>query len=205
MIRPRSGASLGLAVACLLAVGAGCAGHGSVYLIPLNPRKLNTTEQLVYQVTPRRCYYWIDESRLYIAMSDFHWSPLGEMHEREFALSFVLDGLPAGGARMYQANRRTMRLRSRDGLSNLRSASVAGLLTVWDFNQRRLHGRFRLIARKQSYFVLSGWGRSAPALVVGEFTAVEDRAAGEAILARTEQDALKRFPEASQQPLAATR
>ena len=195
MIRPRSGAFGGLAVAFPLAVGTGCASNGSVYLIPLSTKRLRTTEQLVHHVTPRRCYYWIDGNRLCIAMSDFQWSLLGEMHEREFALSFVLDELPAGDARTYQANRRTMRLRSRDGLSNTRSASMSGLLTVWDFKKRRRHGRFRLLARKQSYFVLSGWGGTMPALVVGEFTADKNREAGEAILARTEQDALKRIPE----------
>ncbi len=200
MILPRTGALLGLAVAFVLAVGAGCAGHGSVYLIPLNTKRLRTTEQLVYHVTPRYCYYWIDGNRLCIAMSDFQWSLLGEMHEREFALSFVLDGLPAGGARTYRANRRTMRLRSRDGLSNTRSASLSGLLTVWDFKKKRLHGRFRLYARRQSYFVLSGWGGTTPALVVGEFTAIENREAGEAILAQTEQGALERSPEIKPAP-----
>jgi hypothetical protein len=197
-LRPRRAAAR--TAACLLPIlllgaTAGCSTRGSILLIPINYKKLSTTESLVDSFTPTRSYYWVDdEQRLCIAMSDFKGSAFGEMFEKEFALSLVLDELPAGSARTYRANRQTMRLRARDGFSNFRSASLSGLVTVWDFRKKTLHGRFRLTVTKQTYSVLTGWANPAPAIAVGEFTATHNPNAGHPILTRTEQGPMKRPP-----------
>lgn len=173
----------------------GCAGHGSVHMIPLGPKPIKMTGPLIVPVAPKESYYWVNEQQeLCVAMRTKRHSLLGARFEREFILSLVLDGLPAGSARYYRVGRRALRAKTRAGFTHTRSASLSGTAVVWDYGRASLHGRFRLTAKQQSYSVLTGWHGDRRVLFVGEFTAVADQAAGERILARTEEDGMARPP-----------
>jgi hypothetical protein len=183
----------------LLALGAallsGCAGHAKVHTITLGSRKISTTRPLIVHFNPDKCYYWVDDKgRLCVAMRKNDWSPLGELFSREYVLSLVLDEPPAGSARNYRAERRTLRTRRRAGYTHTRSRSLGGIVAVWDYGRRTLKGRFRITALRQSYLVVTGWRNDARVFVIGEFTAVPDREKGEAILARTEEGPMARPP-----------
>lgn len=156
-------------------------------------KKISATAPLVQRITPDECYYWVNEkNELCLAMRAADWSILGDRFEREFILSLVLEGLPAGRARDYRVFRRTFRARGRAGYRYTRAASLAGIVGVWDYGRRKIQGRFRLSAKHQTYSILTGWGGDKGVLIVGEFTAVPDRGAGEKILAQTEERGMER-------------
>ena len=190
----------------VLLVLTGCGGHATIHQIPMGIRKISTTGALVRKTTPDECYYWVNEAgELCVAMREAKWSPLGKRFRSEFIASLVLEGLPARTARNYRVGRRTFRGRVEAGYKHTRSASLAGIATVWDYGRHRLRGRFRFSAKHQSYSVLTGWGSNKGLLVVGEFTAVPDRRAGERILARTEERGLERGPPRATKTKRATR
>jgi hypothetical protein len=177
------------------ALSAGCAGHGLIHMVPVAGKQLTTTSTLIVKVSPDECYYWVnDKQELCIAMRETGGSLLGGRFEHDFTLSLVLAGPPAGPARHYRLNRYSLRAQNREGLAYTRSASLTGEAVVWDYDTSRLHGRFRLIAKHQSYSVLTGWRGDARVSLVGELTAVPDRQAGERILALTEKDGMARKP-----------
>ncbi len=192
LLQTRSVAMLALVAVALI---GSCAGRASVHLIPTGPTPIPTAGPLLIELSPKECYFWIDDDgRLLLAMRAHHASLWGSGFEREFILSLVLKKVPAGSARYYRATRRTMRARYRHGLGHTRAASLTGSVLVSDFGTSRMKGRFRIKAKQQSYFVLTGWGRDALVLFVGEFAAVENRIHGERILARTEESGMERLP-----------
>ncbi|MCH8148748.1 MAG: hypothetical protein IH987_12250 [Planctomycetes bacterium] len=182
-------------VLVLLALG-GCRGHGVVHLVPSGTAKISMRKPLLVEIHPTECYYWVtDENQLCIAMRQIRHSLFGVRGRREFILSMVLEGVPASVGRNYRAGRRTMRAHRHRGLSHSRLASLVGIVSVWDFDQRKLRGRFRLSTKQQTYSVLTGWGSDRRVLVIGDFTAIKDRKAGEALLARTEERGMARDTE----------
>ena len=186
-----------LGCALLLAL-SGCRGHGVVHLVPTGSAKISMTKPLLLEIHPTECYYWVtDENQLCIAMRQNKHSLLGKWGRREFILSMVLEGVPAGVGRNYKANRQTMRAHRHKGLSHARLASFAGIVSVWGFDQKKLRGRFRFSTKQQTYSVLTGWGSNRGLLVVGEFTTVPNRKEGEALLARTEERGMQRGPKRS--------
>ncbi len=185
-----------LGCALLLLALSGCRGHGVVHLVPTGTAKISITKPLLLEIHPTECYFWVtDENQLCIAMRQNKHSLLGKWGRREFILSMVLEGVPAGAGRNYRAGRRTMRAHRFKGLSHSRIASLAGIVGVWDYDQRKLRGRFRFSAKQQTYSILTGWGSNRGLLVIGDFTAIPNRKAGEALLARTEQHGMERGKE----------
>ena len=173
-----------------------------MHIIPTGPTPIPTAGPLLLELSPKECYFWTDgDDRLLLAMRAFHPSLWGPFFEREFILSLVLEEVPAVPARYYQATRRTLRARYRDGLGHTRTASLIGSVLITDFGTSRPRGRFRIKARQQDYFVLTGWGRDTLVLLVGEFEAVEERLRGERILARTEESGMERLPRGTPIPV----
>lgn len=167
---------------------SGCAGHGSLYLVPLDTKRIGQAGELVARVRADECYFWTDEKQqLCLAMRAFEGSILGGRFEKELLASMVLEGLPAGSTRDYRMDQRTFRSKSRAGCVHLRSASLAGVIRVWDYGKERIRGRFRVVTKQQSWSVLTGWTGDARVMVVGEFSAVGDRHAGERIAEQAEE------------------
>ena len=179
-------------VLVLLAL-SGCRGYGVVHLVPTGTAKISMTKPLLVEIHPTECYFWVtDKDRLCIAKRQIKHSLFGARGRKEFILSMVLEGVPASVGRNYKANRRTMRAHRQKGLSHLRIASLTGIVGVWDFDRRKLRGRFRFSAKQQTFSILTGWGSDRGVLVIGDFTAIPNRKAGEALLARTEERGMKR-------------
>jgi len=173
--------------------GGGCTGSARVHVIPLGGKQISASAPLLQQVHPNECYYWIDgRGRLCISMRWQERSLFGKLFEKEFSLSIVVESPPAQESRDYRIDLRTVRLRSREGLSNARAGSLAGSLAIFEFEQGRLRGAFRFTGRRQTYSVLTGWAGDMNVLYLGEFRAVLDPRRGEAILRETEEGALTR-------------
>ena len=191
---------MGCAFALALSL-AGCSGRALVHTIPLGTQKINTEGPLLLRESLHECYYWVNDKReLCIAMRTFHRSLFGKLLEREFVMSLVAPGTPAAESRDYKVDRSTARVFSRFGIYPQRGGSQSGILTVWDFGRGRLKGRFRFNARQQTYSVLTGWSAATVSMYVGEFTAVENRQRGEAILKQTEEAGLGRDQPARPSP-----
>ncbi len=171
----------------------GCTAPASVHIVSIGGKRLTATSPLVVKVSPDECYFWLsDDDELCIAMRGASGSIFGKQHEREFILSMILDGPPAGRGRHFPLNRYSVRMKGRDGFVYTRAASLAGEAIVWDYDTGRLRGRFRTIAKHQTYSILTGWRGDARVVIVGEFSPRRDARAGKAILARTEEEGMER-------------
>jgi len=181
------------ATALTLLTAAGCAGHATVHMIPLGTKRIDTTAPLIVSVSPDECYFWVNEQEeLCVAMRSHFRSTFGKRFEKEFLLSMIAKGLPAGSGREYRMDRRTARVRRDAGYAHTRAASLSGIFAVWDYRRNQLRGRFRFTAKEQSYSVLKGWSGNDAVLVVGEFLAAEDRVRGERLLSKTVEGAMGR-------------
>jgi len=188
-------ASIALVLTLTALCLAGCAGRAKIHTIALGSKRISTTGPLIVRTEPEQCYWWInDEGRLCVAMRRSGRVPFGQLRGGEFLLSLDLGKPPAGTARDYKVDRRTLRMRRDAGYNHKRAASLRGIAAVWNFGRKTLKGRFRTTALRQSYLVLTGWRAEAQVLMVGEFTAVHNRKKGEAILARTEEGGATRPP-----------
>ncbi|MGD2109391.1 MAG: hypothetical protein PVI86_08355 [Phycisphaerae bacterium] len=148
------------------------------------------------QVAPDECFFWVnDENELCIAMREASPCFVGETRRREFVLSLVLGEPPAGAARHYRLTRQSARMKDRKGFCYTRAASLSGEAIVWDYGPRRLRGRFRMVAKHQTYSVLTGWRGNSRAIIVGEFVARRNDEACRDILARTETGGMERKAE----------
>lgn len=188
------------AISVAAVVAAGCSA-GRVSLLSLNFQRIESTGPLIEDVRPTESYYWLNDSgQLCIAMAMRKTCFRPQVAGEEFYLSIVLDELPADSARTYKVNSDTFRGRQRAGLSTVRFASLEGIVGVWNYGKGELRGRFQFRGLQQSYLVLMGWAYTRSLIGVGEFRARPDRKRGEALLSRTEQEAMKRRPPEQRAP-----
>ncbi len=176
---------------------SGCTGHAEVHIVPLGTKRIDTKAPLIVRVSPDECYFWVnDQEELCVAMRSHSRSIFGKRFGKEFLLSLVAKGLPAGGGREYRMDRRTARVRHDAGYTHTRAASLSGILAVWNYRRNQLQGRFRFTTREQSYSVLKGWSGNSTVLLIGEFKAVHHEAAGKKLFARTEEGSMSRSAQA---------
>jgi hypothetical protein len=178
----------------VVSMGSGCAGRATVHLVPLGAKRMTVGEPLVTRIKPQECYYWTNEAgKLCIAMREFRPSILGRALGREFVASLVFDAPPSGPAAGFDADRETSRSVMDAGFLHTRAVSLSGVAAIWDYGERTLQGRFRIVTNQQSFLVLTRWGSDQRVLFVGEFRAVRDREEGERLLDRTERGEMGRF------------
>lgn len=171
----------------------GCHGSARLDLIPLGVQRIEAKAPLIYTLRADECYFWTDAAdQLCIACTDETAELFGEGTKTSLNVSLVLDGLPAHLARDYRASRRTLRGRANQRARHVRFASTGGIVAVWMDDKDRIHGRFRVLTRYQTFNVLLGWRGTQQVLLLGEFHAVRNRRRGESILARTEEDGMER-------------
>lgn len=184
----------GVAAALLSACAAGCAGQANLHIVPLGGKSFDSATPLIQKITAHKCFYWVDaeSERVHLSIRAHRPSLFGPQFSREFAISLVLDGLPAGATRQYRADRISLRAKYDAGLTHQRFASLTGVALIWDYGRARLKGRFRITAKRQSYLVLTGWGGDTGVLLLGDFTAAPGRRPSERIFAATESDGMNR-------------
>ncbi|MFQ5492007.1 MAG: hypothetical protein ACE5GE_14920 [Phycisphaerae bacterium] len=192
-LRPTVPTTLLLAVACL----AGCAGRATIHVIPADYDRISTVRDLNEVYHPAHACFWVNaRDELCLAFSTHPALEPDARPAESFDLSFVLEGQPAGPARNYLADRRTMRALIQKRIGRYRYGSLKGIVAVW-FDQHDpdlLMGRFRILANEQDHTWWRGWAGNRQVLFVGRFQAVRDVINGRAMLDRTEAGALKRPP-----------
>jgi hypothetical protein len=177
----------------LLTTAIGCHGSASYTIASLNMKRVSANEMLTLKIDASECYHWTNEfGELCVALRMNDGSILGKMFSRSSIASFVLSDPPVATGKNYKATRRTARFINHAGYSHTRSASLGGIIGVWNYDKPVIAGRFRLTTVQQSYSVLTGWAGKTHYLYVGEFRSVLNQTAGEAILAETEKDGMER-------------
>lgn len=194
--------ALGLA---LIAPLGGCTGSGEVKIVPLMRTDIAEREPLVQEVRVDEAYYWIEDQRVHVALRLERRSPLGLTFDFDWQLSLVLDGLPAGSARLYQLPPDSVRMVQTVGPDQRRSRTWTGVAVLHAPHRGTLSGRFHCNVRQQQFTLMGGWQPpplQAPMLiVVGRFDAVHDPIRGQAILEETQAAGFERTPRPNTAPL----
>jgi hypothetical protein len=153
-------------------------------------------EPLVQQVPVNEAYYWLEDGQLWVSLRCHRPSALGPAFEFDWAMSLVVEGLPAGSARLYQLKADAARVVQTAGADQRRSRGWTGVAVIQSPKNRRLEGRFHCNVRQQHFTLLHGWQPpplAAPMLiVVARFEAVEDAERGRAIRDETEAAGFER-------------
>jgi hypothetical protein len=183
-------------VGTLLAAG-GCSGGGNVRIVPLNRTDFTQREPLVQEVPVREACYWTGENgELNVGLRFHAGSLLGQAFAYDWQMSLVLDGPPAGSARLYNLRNNAVRIVQTAGADHRRSRTWSGIAVVHSPGGGRLKGRFHVTVREQIFTLLSGWQppplQAPMMIVIGEFDAVHDEARGRAIREATEAGGLER-------------
>jgi len=203
-IRPLGSSALCAAVLVL----CGCS-VGRVQVVPMLRSDILPRESLIASVEPHEGWYWKGENgKLNVVLARHDRSLLDKNLDARWAMSLVLDDMPAGRERLYRVNPRTVRLVESYGGSHRRAKSASGVVVIERSIGGRLKGRFHLLVRQQQFTALNGWGpplyRAPLAIMVGRFEVRPDAARGKPVLARTEADGFDRAADelAATQPAA---
>jgi len=175
-------------------VMAGCASSASLRFSDLNFKRLDPTDPLVVDVAANSCWWWIDGKKVCVAFNIGGTNQNGLGRHERLVFSLVLNGIPAGTEREYRFTRQALRCYRHLGSDHSRYASVKGVATVRLSAGDILSGRFRALAKKQVFHVLTNWTTVGQAFVTGEFTAQRSRERGSSILVQTEEQGMKREP-----------
>jgi hypothetical protein len=191
----RSSASSGVRGICFFGLITGITGcqSAAVHLIPTDQQRLEPDEPLLVTERAEQAWFWVeDEQRICLALArgDVLRKTTGARHT--FALSLVLEGLPAGSGRTYRVGARGLRAVLHDGALHERYVSTRGIVTIWRDTPRWLSGRFRLTVVRHQFQVLTGWVPAGNILLAGEFRAALNPTRGRPILAQTERESLPR-------------
>lgn len=188
----------------LVVLSTGCTGSGDIKMVPLLRADFTEREPLVQDVPVNEAYYWVENNRVNIALRCRRESLLGPAFDYDWQASLVLDGLPAGSARLYKLKPDAMRIVETAGANQRRSRTWTGIAVIGAPERGRLKGRFHVNVRQQQFTLLGGWQPhpfQAPMIVVaGRFDAVEDAKRGRAILHETEASGFERAAKPVTQP-----
>ncbi len=189
---------------CLALAGAGpfIAGCsvGEVQMVPWMRDDIRPREPLIGSIEPREAWYWQGaDGKLNIALARRDRSIVNKDLDLTWAMSFVLEGMPAGSEKLYRVNSQTVRQYQSFLGDHRRGKSAAGVVVIERSPGGRLQGRFHIWVRQQQFSMLTGWGpvwpRAPVAIVVGRFQADPDRGKGKPLLDLTEADGFDRASE----------
>ena len=201
-MRPRASA-VGCCIAATSALlCAGCArGNATLQIASLNYRSIDPPAARVMDVRASGCYWWTDDAdRVWVAFERRFHSLLIPQLNSTFQFSLMLEKLPAGHARNYEARREELRARVRTGPFEIRFVSRQGIVALYRERGDRIRGHFRLQVLREVSRLLGGWGRPAQYLMIGRFNAVHDEKRGRAIAEATESLGFDRKTPADTQP-----
>ncbi len=169
----------------------GCAYSGRMDITELAFRRISPKGPLIDSLRLSDCLWWSDEGAVYIGMSTSDSViPLPAAEKLDF--SFVLPGFPADRSREYQVNNQTLRGYVRKGLEHERYRSTRGIVAIWLEPGDSMRIRFRLIANKEIFHVLTGWVSAGQVVLTGSCRARRDSRNGPALLSLTERDGMTR-------------
>lgn len=178
-------------IAGLAAIGcAGCA-RNEIALVDTDVRTLPDAGALVERIALDRCVWWQAGDSLVVTAQRGPVRPAGSARQR-VDLSFVFGGLPAEQSREYQLNSDSLRAYVRQGPTHHRFRSAAGIAAVWLLPGGELRVRFRVVARRENFHILTGWSTVGETLLLGEWVAHHDEAGGVSVLQRSEADGMTR-------------
>ncbi len=178
--------SLYLAV---LLLWGGCAAQSTLHFADLNFKRMAADEQLLIDVRPDRCVWSIVGDQIHIALSAGNFK--GESGDR-LTMSIVLDGIPTGNEREYRVERRALRGYWHQGRDHERFASLNGVVSVKLLPAGILEGRFKFLARKQVFHILTNWTTVGQTMLMGTVTAHRDPESASSILVETEKGGMER-------------
>jgi hypothetical protein len=191
----RSSASSGVRGVCFFGLSiciAGCQS-ATIHLIPTDQQRLEPQEPLVLTQRADQAWFWTEDNQrvcIALARGNVLRKTTGARHT--FALSLVLEGLPAGSGRDYRVAARGLRAVLHDGALHERYVSTRGIVRIWRDTPQRLSGRFRLTVVRHQFQVLTGWVPAGNILLSGEFRAALNPTRGRPILEQTERESLPR-------------
>jgi hypothetical protein len=164
-----------------------CATRGTINVIALNTRQLPATGPMIATLHPREGWYFVNEkNELHIAAHGRNPSILGKLFTSEFVMTIALPDMPAGTSRDYQIGQGQVRMKYDQGITHTRAASQNGILTVMNDRRDLERIRFRVIAKLQSFNILTGWSGNTTVLYVGEIRASKNQEKCERLFARTD-------------------
>lgn len=176
--------TLGLVVVALF----GCVNPGRVHVVPLNYAAIDPPAARVTTINLHDCYWWTSENgEVWIAMEHRRPVPIANTGDFVFRMSLVLESLPAGRSRNYEASRRELRALARFGPAESRFESIKGIVALYREGEDRLRGSFRLLTIRQVSQILGGWSKPTRHLMTGTFNARKDPKRGREILEDTER------------------
>ncbi|MCB9850145.1 MAG: hypothetical protein H6817_05510 [Phycisphaerales bacterium] len=176
---------------CCAGAAAGCA-QSRVDFIDLDFRRLPSEAELVDSESVRAAYWWLDGDTINIS------AVRGNSHEKQISrqrrmdFSLVLPGIPAERARDYQLTSASLRCYVRQGADHARYRSLRGIASVWELPGNVLRVKFRLIAGREIFHILTGWTDVGQTVLAGEFRARYDETQGQAVLQRSESGGMTR-------------
>ncbi len=190
-----------LALVLLAGLGllaAGCHGQARLELAAIDYKSIDPPAARSVRLSPSRCYWWTDEQgRVWIAMQYERRTLLGRLGHLQLQLSLLLEKPPAGKARNYEVDNRTLRAVARAGPTEGRFTSVTGIVALYREPNDRFRGSLRILSDRQASRQFGGWGKSARFLILGSFTAVHDEQRGREIADLTESHGWERDPPAA--------
>ncbi|GJM26365.1 MAG: hypothetical protein DHS20C16_27800 [Phycisphaerae bacterium] len=173
----------------MVLIASGCANRASLHFVDLNFKRLDSENALTVEVVPDSCAWSIEGDQIRIALASG--SVDAESGDR-MMMSFVLDGIPWGNEREYRVERRALRCFWHHDRKHERFASLNGVVSVKLLPGEKLTGRFKIMARKQVFHVLTNWTTVGQTLLMGSFTAHRDAETVSSILVRTEKGGMDR-------------
>jgi hypothetical protein len=182
-----------LAASAVIASSAGCTGR-AIQFVDLDFARIPEAGPLVDTINVSAAYWWLDGDRVCIAATRQPVRLLGSSRARRVDLSFVLPGVPAGDARDYPLGSEAQRCYVRQGSSHTRYRSHRGIAAIWMRPGGKLRVRYRVLASRQTFHILTGWTTVGQTLLAGELIARHDPVRGTEILERTEADGMNRAP-----------
>jgi hypothetical protein len=166
---------------------AGCHGSAHLEIASLNFQAIDLPPARFTRLDLPECYWWKDKGgRVWIAMRRESTPLFNPRFRFDFQVSLALDKLPAGKARNYKVDAKSMRACVRFGPWETRFTSRTGIVAIYRESGGRLRGSMRLYASRQVARLLGGWSRPSGYLLLGSLEAVHDEQRGRAIAEATE-------------------
>ncbi len=170
-------------------ITCGCSTSASLQFTDLNYKRLDPGTPLSVEVTPTSSTWSIDEDKIQIALADG--AVEADAGDR-MAMSIILDGTPTGNELEYRVGQRALRCYWHHNRQHERFASLGGVVSVRLLPNENLFGRFKILARKQVFHILTNWTTVGQTLLTGTFTAHRDADKVSSILVLTEKGGMER-------------